>query len=292
MARLSHTDVGQADEVVAAATTVRLDAPAGVLDLLARVGELVRADVPALYGVRIDGGATKVEFLTCRRAGSRSGDPAARLAELEAMHQLKVSLGGERGVEVWLAAFRSAPFGARERQLLARVAPAVRERLAFERQLEIAPLARAALDAALGALERPAFVADIRGRVHRANRQARALVDREGSDLAALVRAAIAGDPVELQVKSISGDDGYYLALGPEERNDTELRAERLGQRWALTPREAQTLLCLVKGASNRAIAAELGCAERTVEVHVGRLLRKSDSENRSELIAKFWGEP
>jgi DNA-binding CsgD family transcriptional regulator len=40
---------------------------------------------------------------------------------------------------------------------------------------------------------------------------------------------------------------------------------------------------------STRAIGVELRCAERTVEVHVARLLSKADCSTRGELTARFW---
>lgn len=53
-----------------------------------------------------------------------------------------------------------------------------------------------------------------------------------------------------------------------------------------LTPRETQVLACLAGGRTNRAIAAALGCGERTVETHVSRLLAKTDCASRSEIVA------
>ena len=43
------------------------------------------------------------------------------------------------------------------------------------------------------------------------------------------------------------------------------------------------------QGMSNRAVAAELGCSESTVELHVTALLDKSQSESRSQLVARLW---
>jgi DNA-binding NarL/FixJ family response regulator len=44
-----------------------------------------------------------------------------------------------------------------------------------------------------------------------------------------------------------------------------------------------------VQGETNKAISARLGCAERTVEVHVTHVLGKAQVESRSALIAKFF---
>jgi DNA-binding CsgD family transcriptional regulator len=41
-------------------------------------------------------------------------------------------------------------------------------------------------------------------------------------------------------------------------------------------------------GDSNKLIAAKLGCALRTAEVHVTALLRKAGSATRTELVARL----
>ncbi len=51
-----------------------------------------------------------------------------------------------------------------------------------------------------------------------------------------------------------------------------------------LTARERQVLDLILLARSNREIAEELGIEERTVKAHVGRLMRKTGSENRIEL--------
>lgn len=57
---------------------------------------------------------------------------------------------------------------------------------------------------------------------------------------------------------------------------------------WRLTPREHQVLGMLLKGLPNKSIAAELGCATRTVELHVSRVLDKAGVSSRHELLARF----
>lgn len=51
-----------------------------------------------------------------------------------------------------------------------------------------------------------------------------------------------------------------------------------------LTDRERQVLELILKAHSNREIAHELGIEERTVQAHVGRLLRKTGANNRIDL--------
>jgi DNA-binding CsgD family transcriptional regulator len=51
-----------------------------------------------------------------------------------------------------------------------------------------------------------------------------------------------------------------------------------------LTDRERQVLELILLARSNREIARQLGIEERTVKAHVGRLMRKTGSDNRIEL--------
>ena len=73
--------------------------------------------------------------------------------------------------------------------------------------------------------------------------------------------------------------------------SSNELAGRRVAAppRWHLTPREDQVLEHLVEGLSNKQIASMLGCASRTVDVHVTHLLRKSGASGRAQLIASFW---
>lgn len=68
-------------------------------------------------------------------------------------------------------------------------------------------------------------------------------------------------------------------------------RLQRAISIWDLTERQQQVLRLLVRGKSNKEIASELQCAERTVEIHVTHLLRKSDAASRAMITAKFWTE-
>lgn len=58
---------------------------------------------------------------------------------------------------------------------------------------------------------------------------------------------------------------------------------------WRLTERQRQVLELLVQGRPNKEVAAILGCAERTVEVHVTEILRRSGCTSRAQLIATYW---
>lgn len=54
-----------------------------------------------------------------------------------------------------------------------------------------------------------------------------------------------------------------------------------------LTERERQVLDLLLTARSYREIARELGIEERTVQAHVGRMMRKTGSDNRVDLLMR-----
>ncbi len=53
----------------------------------------------------------------------------------------------------------------------------------------------------------------------------------------------------------------------------------------ALTPREAEVLVLLAEGLSNKSIAQRLGISDRTAKFHVESILGKLGAESRSEAI-------
>ena len=59
-----------------------------------------------------------------------------------------------------------------------------------------------------------------------------------------------------------------------------------------LTPRERDVLTCVCRGMSNKAIARELGLAEKTVKTHVGHILAKLGVTDRTQaaLLARARG--
>lgn len=71
------------------------------------------------------------------------------------------------------------------------------------------------------------------------------------------------------------------------------LRAHQLhglAQRFSLSAREREVLHLIAKGAKNSEIARTLNIAESTAVFHVKRLLAKTNSRNRTELVSKAVG--
>jgi len=64
-------------------------------------------------------------------------------------------------------------------------------------------------------------------------------------------------------------------------------RDTRLG---GLSMREYQIAGLVAEGLSNQEIARQLRIALATVKVHIGRVLRKTDSPNRAALAAAYFG--
>jgi NarL family two-component system response regulator LiaR len=106
------------------------------------------------------------------------------------------------------------------------------------------------------------------------------------------VRAGAAGyllkdvEPAEL-VRAIRTVDGGEALLHPAvaARVLRELAADgdRARRHELLTPREREVLALLARGRANKAIAFELGVAEKTVKTHVGNILGKLGLSDRTQ---------
>jgi DNA-binding NarL/FixJ family response regulator len=54
-----------------------------------------------------------------------------------------------------------------------------------------------------------------------------------------------------------------------------------------LTPRELETLTLAGKGFTNKAIGAQLGISERTVQNHLARIFEKLQASSRTEAVMR-----
>ena len=193
----------------------------------------------------------------------------------------------------WVGAFRREPFGERERQAMQRVVPALRRRLRAERLLKELSVTAAALGAAMEAIDTPAFVTRASGHVAHANSLGRALLDRDRRAVEGDLRDAAAGrgaGTCAVTRLSAAGTSDHFLVVRSAPAGDPARRVATAALRWGLTPRQTEVLALVAAGKCNKSIAAELGCAERTVEFHVSACLDKAQCEKRAELVAKLWG--
>ncbi len=85
------------------------------------------------------------------------------------------------------------------------------------------------------------------------------------------------------------GIDGRLLLPRQDAEGREQEALDHASATWDLTRRQADVLLWLVRGLSNKEIAAELRCGERTVEVHVTALLRKARARSRTHVVTRFW---
>jgi DNA-binding CsgD family transcriptional regulator len=150
----------------------------------------------------------------------------------------------------------------------------------------------AALTAALEAIPAAAFIVGPEGQVARANAAGRAALTDEARAVERALADAVLGlvplrefTMIEL---SPSGAARHHLVV-TREAADARQRAAALARRWGLTQRQTESLVLAARGDSNKAIAAEIGCAEVTVELHMRGLFKKAGVANRAALVAWFW---
>ena len=150
-----------------------------------------------------------------------------------------------------------------------------------------------AVEAALENIPKATFIVSATGAVERSNARGRALMQAGGADALRALRQSLRepGQNAAFEISPLFtyGNVEHYLAV---QRSQNEPAADRHAiavHRWRLTFQEARVFAHLVNGDSNREIAAKIGCAERTVELHVTRILQRLDVENRNAAIAKFW---
>lgn len=136
-----------------------------------------------------------------------------------------------------------------------------------------------------------AYVLDGSDRVVASNAAGRCVLEREPRHVRGLSAARRRRGDARYTVVELASRGVPRHALLVER--PVEASPERVttlaAHRFGLTARETEVLHQLAHGKTNRAIAAVLGCSERTVEVHVGRILAKSDCGSRAQLVATLW---
>ncbi len=159
---------------------------------------------------------------------------------------------------------------------------------------EVADLGRVAmpaLGAALEAIPSPAFVVREPGAVVLANGRGRAMLLAEQDRVATLLRTT-APPPRGPSRFTMQAAPDHQLVVVHDLEQDARARLGNVSRRWGLTPRQSAVMELVARGDSNRAVAARLGCSEKTVELHVSALLAKTRCASRSQLVASFWTDP
>ena len=131
--------------------------------------------------------------------------------------------------------------------------------------------------------ERPAIVAEI-------------FVDRHGSKVRRerqvlpvdhLFRPMRIRRNIEQQVElAFLGEVGHGEMLFRLRVEDSVAQAEALRRQFALTLREAEVLVWIARGKSNRDVAEILGLSPRTVNKHLEQVFAKLGVENRASAAA------
>ena len=200
--------------------------------------------------------------------------------------QTRVLLCERSSLLAYVAVLQVQETTASQHYRLRRLVPALRRRLVVERQLACAPVERLALEAALDHISRAAFLTTARGQILHANTSGRVRLDRA---LAVRLRDAVAGRDRGFELTRIADASSVWWLAIERAPQTGEARARAAAARWALTAHQTSVLVLLARGLANKTIAAELGCAESTIEFHVTRMLAAAHVESRAALIAAIW---
>ncbi len=162
---------------------------------------------------------------------------------------------------------------------------------------------RGAIDATLATIARERFLSRYLAVVESGG-ETRVLIREEPVPPTKQIRKLQVGERslghVEIDLQT-TGDNGTvfdtlvpWIALaldraGAGRADEIERRLGAAIEAWHLTPRQTQALEGIVRGRSNREIAEDLGTTVKTVELHVGLLLKKSDCDGRAALVSRFF---
>lgn len=208
----------------------------------------------------------------------------------EAAQLLRVPLADGAATIGWLTVVRSELGTERQLRLLRGIVPAFERRLAIERRIDEATLAKAALGPVLDQLRGRAYVVIADGRIIGANKAGYARLERDAhahGELVACVRTGVAHPG--LRLIPLANAEGGYLVL--EQSAGAELKGvvRAAVDRFALTKAQARVLDHVAEGLSNAAIAARLGVTERTVETHLTAIYGKANVSGRAALLAAIF---
>jgi DNA-binding CsgD family transcriptional regulator len=111
------------------------------------------------------------------------------------------------------------------------------------------------------------------------------VIDGEARDLVISVELDDAA-LTERITRLLSNVEGLRLAGGEQRADLAIVRPAAPESDFSLTPRERDVLVLLAEGASNKAIARQLGISVHTAKFHVGSLLEKFDATGRTDVVA------
>jgi DNA-binding CsgD family transcriptional regulator len=203
---------------------------------------------------------------------------------------LRVAVCDGGSLLAYVGAFQQDDFTAHQKTALAAVVPALQKRLGFERLVGSGGRQAAALEAALEAIGRPAFVVSAQSTIHELNTSARELLTRANVEVRRSLRDALARRPTrhafDLTPLRIAGGPACQLAVLRHLTAEPSHAAIAAAARWGLTPRRREVLEMVVRGMTNATIAAEMRISERAVEQHVTAIFDRAGVENRAALVA------
>jgi DNA-binding CsgD family transcriptional regulator len=203
--------------------------------------------------------------------------------------QLRVLLCEGPALLCCLAAFREEPFTPRDEALWAPVLADLQRRASLEGALETTGLGFRALGAALEEIASPAFLLRAKGAVAQANAAGALLLDRALTQTLDDLRQAVKGRTDRYRLTPLAGPGlpTHYLAVALAPSASPAARVEQARRRYGLSPRQTQVLGLVMTGLTNRGIAGQLGCSDKTVELHVSALLARTGTARRAELVAR-----
>jgi len=193
----------------------------------------------------------------------------------------------------WVGIFQPTEPTEEQREVFSAVIPALQKRLKMESLVGNPAFNAAALDLVLDKLSSPAFLITADGTIVRANLAARDVEPGSWQTVERFLQDSLASpgpqSPYDLTRLRWAGVPDHFLAVQRPGLREHANRLDKAVRRWSLRKQGAKVLSRLVQGDPNKAIAAKLGCAESTIELHVTQILRQAGVDSRGALIAKFW---
>jgi DNA-binding NarL/FixJ family response regulator len=92
-----------------------------------------------------------------------------------------------------------------------------------------------------------------------------------------------------VRTRPMAGPTGLFIGVS-FERTKPEHSLTDAAARFRISPREVQVLALLLDGLQLNEIGKQLHITSSTVQDHIKTLLQKTDTENRSQMIAKILG--